>query len=126
MGKPNRPLTIYLSTGATLEVPYVEDHMSFVHDDMQIRNPMISECGRGPCDPREYGFDEFHTGDGCGALRKMLPNGEYFMLTTSDGGHIPDHGDPADQETAILGRYYANGDPAAYITLKDIPMVGDR
>lgn len=123
MAKPNRPMTITLSTGATLDVPYVEDHMSFVHDDMQIRNPMLSPCGRFAADPKQYGFDVYHTGGGCMALRKMLPCGEYFMLTTSDGGHIPD---PEDAETAILGRYYANGDPAAYITLSDIPLEGER
>jgi hypothetical protein len=115
----NLPCTLYLASGNEVKVPYSADLLAFTHQEMQIRNPMLSECGRCTVDPRSYGFDEFHTGGGCMALRKMLPCGEYLLLTDADGCDIPS---AEEWETALYGRYYHDGDPAILITLGDVPM----
>lgn len=112
------PCTLYLASGNEVNVPYSPDVLAFVHNDMQIRNPMMSECGRFGVDPKDYGFDEYHTGGGCMALRKMLPCGEYFLLTDADGCNIPL---AEEWATALYGRYYRDGTPAIIITLVDVP-----
>lgn len=123
MSRTSRPMTMTLPSGTTLKVPYVPDLMSFVHEDMQIRNPMMSECGRFGVDPTVYGFEVWNTGGGCMALRKDLPNGDYLLLTDEDGCRIPE---AAEWATAILGRYTGGGTPYATITLVDVPMDGER
>lgn len=113
------PCTLYLASGKEVKVPYTADLLAFTHLDMQIRNPMLSECGRFNVEPKYYGFDEFHTGGGCMALRKMLPCGEYLLLTDADGSDIPQ---AEEWETALYGRYYRDGTPAIIIELGDVPM----
>lgn len=113
------PCTLYLASGNQVKVPYSADMLAFVHQDMQIRNPFLSDCGRFTVDPKEYGFDEYHTGGGCMALRKMLPCGEYLLLTDADGCNIPL---AEEWQEALLGRYYLDGTPAIIVELGDIPM----
>jgi hypothetical protein len=113
------PCTLYFASGNQTKAPYLKEMLAFVHLDMEIRNPMMSECGRFGVDPKYYGFDEYHTGGGCMALRKMLPCGEYLLLTDSDGTNIPL---AEEWATALYGRYYRDGSPAIMITLLDVPM----
>ena len=113
----NLPATLYLASGHTVPVPYSAALLAFVHLDIEVRNPMLSGCGRFNVDPQAYGFAPHHTGGGCMALRKDMKRGEYLLLTDSSGGHIPEQGDQA-----VLGRYYADGTPAMTIDLVDVPM----
>lgn len=117
------PCTLYLASGNQVNVPYSADMLAFVHNDMEIRNPMMSECGRFMVDPQTYGFDLYHTGGGCMALRKMLPCGEYFLLTDDSGGDIPLAEEWAE---AQYGRYYRDGSPAIIIELGDVPMAHEE
>ena len=120
MSRLKRCMTMTLPSGTTLKIPYVKDLMAFEHDGMEIRNPMMSECGRFGVDPVEaYGFEVWHTGGGCMALRKDLPNGDYYLLTDADGSAIPTQEEWA---TAIYGRYTGGGTPYATIALLDVPM----
>lgn len=114
-----KPMTFYLPSGTTLLVEYDPRLMAFVHEDMEIRNPMMSECGRFGVDPKSYGFEQFHTGGGFMALYKELSDGDYLLLTNADGDDIPEQ---AEWATALLGRYNKDGEPLALITLLDIPM----
>lgn len=57
----------------------------------EINNPFFSSCGRFPVDPIvEYGFSVVDTGGGCGALEKVLDNGNYIWITHCDGVSLPD------------------------------------
>lgn len=112
-------MRIYNSDGTTNDVPYDPDVLAFVHEDFQIRDPMISECGRFKLDPINYGFTPYHTGGGCMALRRELENGDYLLLTDSDGSGIPTQ---EDAKTALLGRYTAEGVAVAVVALGDIVM----
>lgn len=115
----SRPLTIYLADGHEHKVPYSDELMAFTHGDMQIRNPLLSECGRFAVDPKDYGFEGWATGGGCVALRKELESGRYMLLTCSDGIDLPDaSGDD------LLGLYSQSGEPIAMISIKDIPFQG--
>lgn len=122
MSRPKRVMTMTLPSGMTLKIPYTADLMSFEHMDMNIRNPMLSECGRFAVDPEYYGFEPHHTGGGCMGLRKDMPNGDYFLLTDSSGIGIPT---AEDADTAVYGRYTGGGTPYATITLQDVPMAGE-
>lgn len=106
----SRPLTLYLADGAELKVQYSDELMSFTHGEMQIRNPLLSECGRFAVDPKDYGFGGWPTGGGCVALRKELESGRYMLLTCSDGGDD------------LLGLYSGEGEPLAIIRVGDIPF----
>lgn len=123
MSRSNRCMVMTLPSGTTVKVPYVADLMSFIHEDMEIRNPMQSQCGRFGQDPKEYGFEEYHTGGGCMALRKELPNGDYFLLTDADGVAIPK---AEEWATALYGRYSPSGEPSAVITLVDVPYAHEE
>lgn len=116
-------LEIYLISGTTLTVPYNADLMAFTHEDFQIRNPLLSECGRFWVSAETYGFEPFHTGGGCMALRRDVPGDRYLLLTSSDGSHIPDK--PEDADTAILGLYTNGGDTIATTIVGEIPMGED-
>lgn len=112
-----KPLTVYLADGTEHKVQYSPELMSFTHDDMQIRNPMLSECGRTVVDPKVYGFQEWERGGGCLALGKELEDGRYFLLTCSDG-ICP----PLGLYTDLLGLYTKDGDPIALIQAGHIPF----
>lgn len=118
MSRSKRCMTMTLPSGTTLKVPYVPDLMSFEHGGMNIRNPMMSDCGRFGVDPKEYGFTEWHSGGGCMTLRKDLPSGGYFLLTDDSGAGIPT---AEEWATAIYGRYTRDGTPYATIALVDVP-----
>lgn len=113
----HKPLTVYLADGTEMKVPYQPELMAFTHDDMQIRNPMLSECGRTAVDPKVYGFKEWERGGGCVALGKELDDGRYFLLTRSDG-ICP----PLGLYTDLLGLYSEDGDPIALIQMGHIPF----
>lgn len=113
----SRPLTLYLADGAEHKVPYSDELMAFVHNDMQIRNPLLSACGRFAADPKDYGFEGWASGGGCVALRKELDNGRYLLLTHSDGIDLPDA-----TSDDLLGLYTQDGDPLALIRVGDIPF----
>lgn len=123
MSRAKRCMTMTLPSGTTLKIPYVADLMSFEHGGMNIRNPMMSECGRFGVDPKEYGFEVYHTGGGCMALRKDLDNGDYFLLTDDSGSAIPT---AEEWATAIYGRYTGGGTPYATINLVDVPYESDE
>lgn len=114
---------LYNPDGTSYQAPYEDDVLSFEFEGISIRNPMLSECGRGPVDPKYYGFEEYHTGGGCMAYRLELPGGDYFLLTDGDGCGLPHCVE--DAETAILGRYNSEGDTIALITVGDIPFESD-
>lgn len=115
----SRPLTVYLNNGTAHKVPYSDELMAFVHNDMQIRNPLLSACGRFAADPKDYGFEGWHTGGGCVGLRKNRDGGQYMLLTCSEGLDLPDAtGDD------LLGLYTKDGDPLALIRVGDIPFEG--
>lgn len=112
----SRPLTLYLAD-CEVKVQYRDDLMSFTHGEMQIRNPMLSACGRFAADPKDYGFEGWASGGGCVALRKELDNGRYLLLTHSDGIDLPDA-----TSDDLLGLYTQDGDPLALIRVGDIPF----
>jgi len=113
----SRPLTLYLADGAEHKVQYSDKLMAFTHGDMQVRNPLLSECGRFAVDPKDYGFEGWASGGGCVALRKELESGRYMLLTCSEGLDLPDAtGDD------LLGLYSKDGDPIAIIHIKNIPF----
>lgn len=120
--KLKTPMTVYQADGTTQQVPYDPQVLAFVHLDMEIRNPLMSECGRLDVDPEYFGFEVYSTGGGCQALIKTLPNGDYLLLTDEDGFTIPATGDT----TALLGRYNCKGKPIAVITLGDVPFDSDE
>jgi len=89
--------------------------ITFIHHDMAIHNPFLSDCGRLFVDPREaYGFEEYHTGGGCMALRLQQPEGRYILLTDKDGCRIPDH-----WEDALIGLYDKDGEMIEFNELTD-------
>lgn len=114
----SRPLTLYLAD-CEVKVQYRDDLMSFTHGEMQIRNPMLSECGRFAADPKDYGFEGWASGGGCVVLRKELESGRYMLLTCSDGIDLPDA-----TSDDLLGLYTQDGDPLALIRVGDIPFEG--
>lgn len=64
-------MTEILATGEERKRPYSSSDMAFQFNDVEIRNPYFSPCGTAVVDPvLAYGFDVFHTGGGCMALRK--------------------------------------------------------
>lgn len=116
------PVTHYAADGSSWRVAYDPTVLAFVHEDMEIRNPMLSECGRFDVDPKYYGFEEYETGGHCLALIKTLENGDYLLLTDEDGGGIPETGDL----NALLGRYTNEGVPIAVVTLGNVPFDSDE
>lgn len=123
MSRSKRCMTMTLPSGTTLKIPYVADLMSFEHGGMNIRNPMMSDCGRFGVDPKEYGFVEYTTGGSNMALMKQLDNGDYLLLTDDSGTDIPV---AEEWATAILGRYTGGGTPYATIALLDIPYESEE
>lgn len=112
----NRPLTVYLIDGTTMQVPYNVELMSFEHGGMAIRNPFISECGRFSAEPEYYGFSGWSAGGGCVALRKDFGS-RYWLLTDASGMELPDA-----TSDDLLALYSKNGEPLAIIRIKDIPF----
>lgn len=113
----SRPLTLYLADGAEHKVPYSDELMAFTFGEMNVRNPLLSECGRFAADPKDYGFEGWASGGGCVGLRKNLEGGRYMLLTDSDGLDLPD-----STGEDLLGLYSKDGEPIAIITIKNIPF----
>lgn len=113
----SRPLTLYLADGAEHKVPYSDELMSFSYGEMNVRNPLLSECGRFAAQPLQYGFEGWASGGCCVALRKQLESGRYLLLTGPSGADLPD----ATGED-LLGLYSQEGEPIAIISVKNIPF----
>lgn len=105
--------------GLEYEADYDPNVLAFVFEDMEIRNPFLSECGRFSVDPGYYGFKAVGTGGGCEALVKGLENGHYLMLSDEDGINIPDSKDISE---ALIGRYNEKGEMIAICAMKDVHM----
>lgn len=113
----HKPLTVYLADGFMMKVPYSPELMAFTHNDMQIRNPWLSECGRICVDPKVYGFEPWDGGGGSVALYLQRDQGRYMLFTDSSGLELPDaSGDD------LLGLYTEDGDGVAVIRVGDIPL----
>lgn len=107
--------------GNRVEAPYDAELLSFVSDDMQIRDPFISECGRFTLDPvKDYGFAHMNTGGGCLALVLELPEGEYLMLTATDGISLPTAKD------WLIARYDAHDDMVASCKGTEVKMAHEE
>lgn len=119
MAKANEPaMELALDNGDMVPAPFDPDLMSFEHEQGRIFNPTRSRDNRSYVDPGVYGFDVYHTGGGCMALRKDLDGGCYFLLTDSDGDSMPGQD---EYETALLGLYSPEGDTLAMIEVGKIP-----
>lgn len=91
--------------------------LAFMFKDVEVRNPYFSPDGKTLVNPVEaYGFELFHTGGGCMALKKEFGHGSYLLLTLEDSV-----GEPEDWEDCTLGAYSEDGSPVAYCELRDIP-----
>ena len=78
----------------------------FESKGQNITNPFASECSRFQVDPQKhYGFEVFGTGDGNIALRKMLDDGWYVLLTDYTGLDIA-----TDIDSWIMGLYDSDGE----------------
>ena len=113
-------MTIILGDGTRVEVPYMPELMAFEHEGARIRDPLMSPCGQKWVPATTYGFEEYHTGGGCMAYRKVLPGGRYLLLTDEGGCDIPETREEADE--AVLGLYSEAGDELACVILRDIPL----
>ncbi len=104
--------------GSFEAAPYDPSVLAFVHKDMEIRNPYISDCGRFDLDPvKDYGFEAVDTGGGCKALTKVVADdGSYLCITDSSGIAIPESADGA-----VIGRFDADGVQVAYCPLSEVP-----
>jgi len=68
----------------------MKNKVTFVVGGMEIHNPFLSSCGRFIVEPTvEYGFYEVNNGGNSKALRKDLEDGQYILITSADGMHIP-------------------------------------
>lgn len=113
------PMMVYRPDGTVDSLPYDPAILAFEFEGRQIRNPLYEPDGEFHIPAENYGFYHHHTGDGCMALRKDLPNGDYLLLTTEDGSSIPDMIEGS--EDAILGRWTADGEALALIVLGNVP-----
>lgn len=77
-----------------------------------VANPLRSVDGLRDVSPENYEFVEWETGGGCLAYRLDLADGGYLLLTDSGGAGLPD---PDDDDSPMLGRYDAEGDPVALV-----------
>nr|WP_172688347.1 hypothetical protein [Pseudomonas aeruginosa]AMP35834.1 Hypothetical protein [Pseudomonas aeruginosa] len=110
-------MTEILATGEERKRPYSSPDMAFQFNDVEIRNPYFSPCGTAVVDPvLAYGFDVFHTGGGCMALRKEFCNGNYLLLSNEIN-----IAEPEDWDECTLGLYDADGDQKAFCELRDVP-----
>lgn len=117
------PMVLVGACQEKTRVPYDPTLLAFVHEDMEIRNPYLSTCGRLLVNPVEaYGFTVSHTGGGCMALDLQLPNGRLLRLV-QDGAHIAE---PQDWALCTIFLLDAEGEDLAYCDLCDVPMPGDE
>lgn len=112
------PMTLVDPTGQTSLAPYDPKVLAFIDEDMEIRNPYFSPCGRFLVDPvKAYGFVETHTGGGCMALD--LPHGDGTLRLVQDGIFI---GDPHDWKSCTIFFLSSSGEDVAYCDLANVPM----
>lgn len=110
-------MTEVLPSGETLKRPYSPSEMAFIFNDVEIRNPYFSMCGTTVVDPvHAYGFEVYHTGGGCMALRKEFCNGQYLLLSFEAS-----IAEPEEWDECTLELYTADGDEKAYCELRDVP-----
>lgn len=75
----------WLAAGGLLLEPGVTFE-GFEHEGMHITNPTASDDGgRSLASPEVYGFEICHTGGGCTAWERKLPDGRQCMLTQIGG-----------------------------------------
>ena len=78
----------------------------FVSNGQNITNPFASECSRFQVDPVEhYGFVVTDMGGGSKALKKVLDDGWYVILTDHTGLDIA-----TDVDKWIMGLYNSEGE----------------
>jgi hypothetical protein len=66
--------------------------MSFMHNDIHIMNPTLSEDGRESVAPSHYGFGIEQTGGGATAWVKYLDNGVLVLTDEVGLSHNLDNG----------------------------------
>jgi|GEM_PF-1320309 hypothetical protein len=110
-------MTEVLPNGEMLKRSYQSSEMAFMFNDVEIRNPYFSPCGTTVVDPvHAYGFEVYHTGGGCMALRKEFCNGRYLLLSIEVS-----IAEPEEWDECTLGLYDADGDEKAYCELRNVP-----
>lgn len=78
----------------------------FVSNGQNITNPFASECSRFQVDPQKhYGFEVTDMGGGSKALKKVLDDGWYVILTDHTGLDIA-----TDVDKWIMGLYDSDGE----------------
>ncbi len=98
----------YTDYGAPKLVPYDEDVMGFVHEGHQIRNPMLSACGKYQVDPvGTFGFTKLDNG-----------KSTTFERPLEDGGKMRLHWTETE---FTLERYSAEGRRIAYAHKEQFP-----
>lgn len=96
---------------------YAPLFLAFMFKDIEIRNPYFSPDGKALVDPvQAYGFELYHTGGGCMALKKDFTGGGYLLLTLEAAV-----GEPEEWDECSLGAYQDDGTPIAFCELRDIP-----
>lgn len=76
---------------------------AFFHNDTEIENPTVSECGRFNVSPEYYGFTIWQTGGGCTAHGKeFILDGQTVLMLVTDGdlNHVTD-----DTTQCTIGLY---------------------
>ena len=106
---------------------YKKDLLAFVFEDVEIRNPFLSECGRFDVDPSVYGFFQKNDQPLGIRLEKKLADGETLCILPS----LPEHdstGFPAllNVQYNRLARVAANGEIRAMATIKDIVLAWEE
>lgn len=88
----------------------------FLFNGVNIENPTLSACGRFQVDPQlAYGFEVYHTGGGCTALKLETKDGGYIWLTDNDLSHEIPTEPGAD---FAMGFYSEEGEELAIFNLK--------
>ena len=78
----------------------------FVSNGQTITNPFASKCSKFQVDPVEhYGFEVTDMGGGSKALKKVLDDGWYVILTVLTGLDIA-----TDIDKWIMGLYDSDGE----------------
>lgn len=114
---PETPMHLYGKCDENTFVAYEASLLAFEHDGIDVRNPYLSLCGRGLCDPVEtYGFEEATTGGGLMALQKDLPDGRYLRIDYD--GCIPD---VDEWDKATISLYNPDGNCIADCELRLVP-----
>lgn len=105
--------------GALVEAPYSPCKLAFIFEDDEIRNPMISPCGRFAVDPTIYGFVLAAVGPNDRVLVLELSDGQSLWLTDKTMKSPPNPQRPEDAVLSLIGR---NGARLAHTTIGEVIM----